>query len=432
MVKYKVPQLSLLITSLFVILLLINMKFFGFLPEESLNGIADSVNRTGEVIIVGLIILLLLFKSPVVKLDYWTKYILFVLGSILVCGIYSVVIYNQSFFDIYVMENCMLLLFIIPIFTNNEPLFEKILKVIVVFAMVNVFISCLQSVLYNNFGIIFLQGIERTVLRNNLLRYGNAASYAPLLAIFLIGDYKKAIEFIPKMVRVVFLFLSIYCIVFVNQTRGTTIAALCAVFGMLLFKNRGSKKRIFTLIALAISVVVVMNMPQFQYIFNSILSDSSKYAAETHNVNVRIENIFYRLSFFEKNPIFGMGIIRPITFPLVNIARGPSGLFYADDVGIFDTIASFGIFGVLMIFLIWKRWWKSISHLYQSKKVYKNVWILGLIIYYLISSVSIGYFAPDMIICFSIAIAAIEIQVHSIQNTFLTAEQGCKKGLSNR
>ncbi|WP_195985500.1 O-antigen ligase family protein [Clostridium sp. D33t1_170424_F3] len=424
MVKYKVPQLSFLITSLFVVLLFINMKFFGFLPAESLNGIADSVNRTGEVIIVGLVILLLLFKSTVIKLDYWTKFIVFVLVSILVCGLYSVVAYNQSFFDIYVMENCMLLLFIIPIFTNNEPLFEKILKVIVVFAMVNVFISCLQSVLYNNFGIIFLQGIERTVLRNNLLRYGNAASYAPLLAIFLIGDYKKATEFIPKTVRLIFLFLSIYCIVFVNQTRGTTIAVLCAVFGMLLFKNRGNKKRIFTLIALALSIVVVMNIPQFQYIFNSILSDNSKYAAEAHNVNIRIENIFYRLSFFEKNPIFGMGIIRPITSPLVHIARGPSGLYYADDVGIFDTIASFGIFGNLMIFLVWKRWWRSILKLRQNKKLYENVWILGLIIYYLISSVSIGYFAPDMIICFSIAIASIEIQVQSVQNTFLDKQKG--------
>lgn len=424
MVKYKVPQLSFLITSLFVVLLCINMKFFGFLPAESLNGIADSVNRTGEVILVGLIVLLLLYKSTVIKLDYWTKFIVFVLGSILICGIYSVIAYNQSFFDIYVMENCMLLLLIIPIFTNNEPLFDKIIKIIIVFAMINVFISCLQSVLYNNFGFIFLQGIERTILRNDLLRYGNAASYAPLLAVFLIGDYKKATEFIPKTVRIVFLFLSIYCIVFVNQTRGTTIAALCAVFGMLLFKNKGNKRRVFTLIALALSVVVVMNMPQFQYIFNSILSDSSQYAAETHNVNVRIENIFYRLSFFEKNPVFGMGIIRPITSTLEKISRGPSGLYYADDVGVFDTIASFGVFGILMIFLVWKRWWKSILKLHQSKKIYENVWIIGLIIYYLISSVSIGYFAPDMIICFSIAIASIEIQVQSVQNTVLHRQEG--------
>lgn len=424
MVKYKVPQLSFLITSLFVVLLCINMKFFGFLPAESLNGIADSVNRTGEVILVGLIVLLLLYKSTVIKLDYWTKFIVFVLGSILICGIYSVIAYNQSFFDIYVMENCMLLLLIIPIFTNNEPLFDKIIKIIIVFAMINVFISCLQSVLYNNFGFIFLQGIERTILRNDLLRYGNAASYAPLLAVFLIGDYKKATEFIPKTVRIVFLFLSIYCIVFVNQTRGTTIAALCAVFGMLLFKNKGNKKRVFTLIALALSVVVVMNMPQFQYIFNSILSDSSQYAAETHNVNVRIENIFYRLSFFEKNPVFGMGIIRPITSTLEKISRGPSGLYYADDVGIFDTIASFGVFGILMIFLVWKRWWKSILKLHQSKKIYENIWIIGLIIYYLISSVSIGYFAPDMIICFSIAIASIEIQVQSVQNIILHRQEG--------
>lgn len=424
MVKYKVPQLSFLITSLFVVLLCINMKFFGFLPAESLNGIADSVNRTGEVILVGLIVLLLLYKSTVIKLDYWTKFIVFVLGSILICGIYSVIAYNQSFFDIYVMENCMLLLLIIPIFTNNEPLFDKIIKIIIVFAMINVFISCLQSVLYNNFGFIFLQGIERTILRNDLLRYGNAASYAPLLAVFLIGDYKKATEFIPKTVRIVFLFLSIYCIVFVNQTRGTTIAALCAVFGMLLFKNKGNKKRVFTLIALGLSVVVVMNMPQFQYIFNSILSDSSQYAAETHNVNVRIENIFYRLSFFEKNPVFGMGIIRPITSTLEKISRGPSGLYYADDVGIFDTIASFGVFGILMIFLVWKRWWKSILKLHQSKKIYENVWIIGLIIYYLISSVSIGYFVPDVIICFSIAIASIEIQVQSVQNTVLHRQEG--------
>ena len=413
MIIIKPQNSSFIVTLLFGILLIINMKFFGFVSVENMSGIANSVNRTGEVVIVFLILFCCLTKTTKIKLDYWSKYFVFVILSIFICGSYGIIAYNQSIFDIYVMQNCMFLLILIPIFTQNNQIFYTVIRIMMIFAVINIIVTCIQSFLYNTSGIVFLSNIERTIMRNGLLRYGNATSYAPLIVIFIIGNYKKGTNFLPPVLKIIFLLLSLYSIIFVNQTRGIIIAVLGSLFVMLLFKNKGNKKRIFTLIGLLIAVIIVVNTSQFQYIFNSIFSDSSQFAAETHNVNIRMENIIYRLSYFLKNPVFGLGIIRPITPQLISIDRGPMGLFYADDVGIFETMGAFGLFGIIMIIAIWKRWYKSILIILKNRNLDKNIWIIGLFTYYLLSSVSIGYFAADRIICFTIAVAAIEIEIFS-------------------
>lgn len=416
MAIYKIKSEGILIKLLFSLLILLNMNFLGFLSSESLSGLANSVNRTGEVALLIGIVMICLVKTQQIRLTYWTKYAFFVMVSILICGFYSIIVYSQTMFDIYVMVNCMLLLFVIPLLCNHRDLFYQLLKIVVIFAMLNVAVTCLQSLLYNVSGIVFVQNIESVTIRNGLIRYSNSAGYTPFLLIFLLGNHRMAREY-PKFIRIVSVFLCLYAIVFVNQTRGVILPVFASIFVMMLFRYRDSRKKFFTVIGLGVAIIILASIPQFQFIFQSIFSESSQYASETHTVGIRIENILYRLSFFGKNPIFSMGVIRPLTSELISVSRGASGLYFYEDVGIFDTIASFGVFGVAMILLIWKRWWQSIVTLYRQNRLRERIWVLGMIVYYLLSGFSINYFEASRVLVFSIVVAAIEIEANEKTRT---------------
>ena len=194
MAIYKIKSEGILIKLLFSLLILLNMNFLGFLSSESLSGLANSVNRTGEVALLIGIVMICLVKTQQIRLTYWTKYAFFVMVSILICGFYSIIVYSQTMFDIYVMVNCMLLLFVIPLLCNHRDLFYQLLKIVVIFAMLNVAVTCLQSLLYNVSGIVFVQNIESVTIRNGLIRYSNSAGYTPFLLIFMLGNHRIARE----------------------------------------------------------------------------------------------------------------------------------------------------------------------------------------------------------------------------------------------
>lgn len=396
---------------IFIFLILLNLNFFGLVSPSFYSSFCSDLNRTGEIILIVLLICVQSYHGGQLrlpKIPFWSRYIGFVFFSILICGLYSIFRYNESLYDIYVMENCMITLLLIYALYNNFTSDKSFMKILLYMVIICIIVECFQSIVYNSFGIIFVRNLEVARLRNSLLRYGNSSAYLPIYMLLVFGGSKLVEELLPKVIRIVGVLLGLYALVFVEQTRVAILAFFVSAVLTILIKRQKFDQKCVVILALMVVMLWGYRLPQVQYIIQSLLPNSNEYISDQITISVRQENIAYRLGFIRDNPLFGMGIIRALSSELKSIAYGPQGLYFSSDVGVIDTFVSFGIFGIIMIVAIWVKWFKKVIFLVKNRLIGYNAWYIGVVVYYLITSLTLGYFATSFIMCFVITNAILD------------------------
>jgi hypothetical protein len=397
---------------LFALILLLDLQFLGLVSPQLYNSFNNDLNRIGQGI---LLICMFFLRDKNYQLnknsqkDFWNTYLLFVIAAIFICGMVSMVRYNESFYDIFVMTNFMVLLLLIMQMKENFSQGHDYIKILYYIMAVDILLIILQSLAYNQLGIIFVKNLSSNTigLRNGLLRYSNGAPFIPIVSLLVFGGCKEVKDNVPKLIRLFVAVGSIYVLIICVQTRSSIIAYMIALAVTLLIKREKFDKKCVIILVGIVAFVLIMQTPQMVYLYDSIFSDDRTFASEQISILVRQENIAYRLSFFKNNPLFGMGIIRGLG-KLKRIALGPNMLYYSSDVGIFDTIASYGVFGIIMIAAIWWHWIKKLYMMFKNKQIGQNSWYIGIVFYYLLSSYTLGYFMPGRIACFAITCAILD------------------------
>lgn len=397
---------------LLVGIIFLDLNCFGLIAPSLYSGLCNDLNRTGQVVMVFLVILTL--GATMRKKSFWTIYIGFFFVTIFLCGAFSIIEYNQSFYDIYVMSNFYLLILLIPALDGKIDS-AKVLKMVMVMIAISMMIDIIQSVVYSVSGTIFVKNLDPESLqfRNNILRHSNSGVYPSVFALFILGREKTLGQLFKLRFRVLFVVMAVIVIVFCAQTRSTLFAFIAAAIVTLLLRRETLDAKCITIIVLVIFLGIALQNPQIQFMLETVIDTTSK---EYGTITVRNENIAYRMSFFNKNIFFGMGIIRGLG-DLKAIALGPKGLYFSSDVGVFDTIASFGVFGVILILALYFHWFSTIKKLIIGQLASQYAWYIGIVVFFVISGVTIGYFATTTIVCFSL--------------TSYFQSELCEKGLHN-
>lgn len=229
----------------------------------------------------------------------------------------------------------------------------------------------IQSYLAGNFGKIFF-GSYSTVDKNNLMtlssdivgfvRLPSASDFVFFASMLLV------ITFLVKKISIknkfTILFINIFFLFIVSQTRTYVLIILVLIFGVVLIKVSSEFKR-FSIVVLLFGVIGGVFFSLYLVEQMGFITTGDRSASYT----VRLDAIRYYLSQFANNGVFAIGFAHDPEFLLLNhgysLTYGRS-IYYMDDIGIIGFLAVFGKLGIAWIIIFLSELLKQI--LYASNR----------------------------------------------------------------
>lgn len=140
--------------------------------------------------------------------------------------------------------------------------------------------------------------------------------------------------------------LGIFCLLFVQQTRGYTLAVFAALAVITLFLNENSNKKLRSAIIIALVVVYAASTGVVTDFFSTFNESSDMGGSTTYRL-LAIEYYWHK---FLDNPIFG-GVGFAAEEFYYGLVHSASGRCYIDDVGIFGSLAMYGLLIIVLYFI---------------------------------------------------------------------------------
>lgn len=232
----------------------------------------------------------------------------------------------------------------------------------------------IQSYLAGKFGKIVF-GSYSTVDKNNLItlssdivgfvRLPSASDFVFFASMLLV------ITFLFKKISIknkfTILFVNIFFLFIVSQTRTYVLIILVLIFGVVLIKVSSEFKQ-FSIVVLLFGVIGGVFFSLYLVEQMGFITTGGRSASYT----VRLDAIQYYLSQFSNNGIFAIGFAHDPEFLLLNhgysLAYGRS-IYYMDDIGIIGFLAVFGKLGILWLIVFLSELLKQILHAGNKKIV---------------------------------------------------------------
>lgn len=213
-----------------------------------------------------------------------------------------------------------------------------------------------------------------------------------------------------KGFSIVQLSLGLFCLVFVQQTRGYIIAV---VFGFLSIIALG-KKKTSTKIKEIILIIVLLLFIINNGILGKFLESFDLHSSRGGSTKARLYAIGYYIECFMRNPMFGNGFAGTQYYNYVE--HGPQGIAYYNDVGIFGLIAQTGICSITLYIMPVVHMIKT-SYVIYKKEADKKIafFSVGLMSYIIASSGTLIITDSGRAIFFPIVMAYLEY--HKIKCT---------------
>lgn len=333
--KKKILQFFIILTLLSVI------RFFYVLPLPSI--LAGYYSNLYLFTIVSMLTICIYFLLYKVKMySYGLEIILFFL-ILLINAIFMISFYNYSWFKVVGNLSYFIILADYFPFMKYIEIYgvKKFIKIIETISLILGIILISQEIIYYLTGHIFL---KITVPANFSGRfYGVSEGFIRISVILSAYSIINSDFKIKNSLSWLNLISSISCIIFVDQSRIYLVSVVAASLIMiaLKFRSKLSLRKIFIVI---LSVVgVVLAAMSIRTTLNDPL-DGSNFA--------RRDAISYYLLQMQRHVFTGLGVIVPGQDSwYFNFLRGPQGIYYYTDIGIFGIYASLGIFGA-----IWYIW----------------------------------------------------------------------------
>ena len=389
------------ISWLLIFIVLLNLDF--------LHIIKMPFNLTVRIYVSAILsfLLICIVSAKNLKLSYHYKtfvrhYLLYVLIVQTIICIYSMYTYNETAKDM-LMCTCsyisLWLFYVIILIFENEG-FEFLLNRICTFQFINAGIILVHSLIYNYTGISIF-AIEPTSFNYGRLRVGLGA----LSGLFFCYMFYKVLKGYNTVNSIIYIVITLIATFYSETSRASELAIVCSLIIMWVSNKANSTKKIIKYEILIVGIIICFNCGVFNSILNNFSIDTNV-NAKAGSTLARYEAIEYFSSITDKNPLIGMGWVRPYTPRLTTIWSGPKHSAYFDDLGFLGQFFRLGILGAMIYLLLIIRMIHIILRVRQENE--KRVLLIGILSYVLFTMVSLNCFDGQRIFAVPFYMAVFE------------------------
>ncbi|MGP6146516.1 O-antigen ligase family protein [Jeotgalibaca sp. A122] len=417
----KFKKMNLTLSQIMVLgALIIELQFFYIFPLPKIFWIGNnSDNKTYILIILYMALLLMLLKKSFkIKITKKNKFLAIYLIIQIILSILlmyrSMKIYNQSAFDLLMAADYLMMPVTACVFIKamkDKVGFEKMMSIVFSMLLFIQIIIFLQGVSYSLIGVIPFKGMSSTGLPR--FRYGRIR--AEWSSINFIGFTYSVSELwhhhkeITSKKKVYWMLgLSAINLIVFCQTRAILIASLLSCMAMLVLSSSRSKKKwMMMIVAVVCSVLLISGGALSNFIssfdINGDLGGST---------SVRLHEIEYYWMAFKNNPIFGLGLVRPIRPDLKLVYGGLAG-GTPTDVGLLGLAAETGLIGILLFVILLLRFFYIIKKIW--KKSTYSLFLVGIISYIVATLPSLIVTNITRIVALPLCIAIFESVYYNVK-----------------
>lgn len=337
------------------------------------------------------------------KYTFLNFYVSFFFLCILVSYIYTILNgYNDFTGATKYLSYYMIVFLIYPIIhlSNRYDCFIDMVKALCLIVIILMIIKGINCILYDATGIILFEGLIRTA-RNG---HTNAAfnGIEPLVPLFEFYIFLNSNRRKKKRRAFVLFFISLFYIIWFIGARMLILAVLLGCVTIYMSHKKTSMKRMLSYFVLMIGIVVMVNTSYFDDMFKTIMTvfDSS-YVANRSTAAIRVMEIVAvapRL----RGKLFGIGM----AFYGSAYYSSIFSIGSHDDLGILGTYFFFGVLAIPMIGLLLFR---MVQITYKLRNYFGHELRLGLLIYFLITCVSVSLFDANRVCLLPFLIGFYEI-----------------------
>lgn len=363
-------KISKLIYWLFIVVLLINCRFFYMFYVNPLYGLLITL---ATVAIIWFVESKhnhqkspndYFLKLPFIRKTCIVTVIIFAVFLVLSKIRYSSQSFMQTFAGETAQYTVLLVLLAYPLMkiSNQKGGIKWIFDLMNIFAAILYVLALAQFVMYNINGRVFLPyysnstelNILRGSLRISLSWFGNFM----IIYNFYMFYREKQRSSSSGLIHCLLFVLGLIDCLLVERVRGVTwVITACIIYVALSDRNtaRGFWKKIIALIVVAIGLFGTD-------IASNFISSMSIYAERGYSTTARLYSIDYYWNVFKGNPMFGFGFADGSVY--YSLVHG-NGMASISDIGIFGQMAKYGIF-VIPIYVY--PLIRAIVKIYQTKK----------------------------------------------------------------
>lgn len=394
---------------LITFLVLFDCDFFAFLPFSFLT-----LTSFKTVVILGFSLLLLLntfinkmIRETIRPYSGYAVLFMIVLAIILILqGFYSYTAYSQSVVDVIYAASIafsrILLIFPIIYLLCRPDGFTKFMNSLSIITVVILLIRTLRALVYNTFGYDLLPYLEESIrndrIRQDLLPIGGIV-FIYVCYRFLTSKKNTSHQIIFFAVLFLFAFYEYYT----NMTRMYVITFFVTFIMMLITKKRPVNKEIVLLSCLLLFFILLIASGALTQFWNTFSTEG-----ENANSTISRQNtINYFNQIVKEQPIFGLGLLIP-KGENIYIFFGPNRSAYLDDIGIINLYYHYGIFGIIIVAMVFGRMLFIAFRLYFCHEYDKRIFLIGSLTYLILTSISLSAFDSQRMLSLIILWAVFE------------------------
>ena len=346
----KKTEIYKLIIPLFV---LFETRFFYLFSVGKLdNFISYKVKIFTSLYVIAIFFISLIINKKI-KFDKISVWCMLFCVYIIFEGARNISTYNLSFYRFFFACHGYFFILLYPaltIYSDKKKLYNYLINTLTIVSMVLSIIFLIQAFVYNRYQLSFLYLSEYKLFQNvDIRKYGIRMTAPGTIIIFsslisfgqILGEKKKKLH-ITNFI------LGIAYIIFVCQTRMTTLAIILTLLLICFFKftkNRFGKIKVFGIFLIAIIVL-----------FGPYLIDNIFESDEDASVVARVYAVKHYTKLFLKNPLCGIGLLPDDKedYTTNKILRGSRGIAHITDVGYVAYTCLLGIIGILFLIMLIK------------------------------------------------------------------------------
>lgn len=344
------------------------------------------------------------YKRVLSHYRFAKRYVVFVFLCTLLVMLLSAFEYRaQGLRETYISGHQLFIIILVPVYLFSFEYrngYHKILKWLLIYAYAWSLITLLQSVLYMVSGYQFLAGINYEwsgFLSIKLLRI----SLIAIPNVMLVYVISELLQKKYTIWNTLYFVLASFCVLFVQQTRAYIAAIALAGIAMFAIRSHNSLKFLRNIIVLVILLLLLFRTDYVQ----SILQSFSDTGVKGGSSLARSYAYGYYLQCFFNNPLYGNGFTSSVRYPEIQHGNGAA---YYSDCGVVGLIAQMGIFGVLICGIYLWRMISIVWYLKKKKCLQKNLLVVGLTVYTIMTSFTLAYTTPALSMMFPLCLAWIE------------------------
>ena len=403
-----------IVTYILLLILLLEIKFFYIisLPQE-LSGF-NTYNNKVLILILMLIGLIIFFIDGLkfgLKKRLFNKEVigLLIIYLIQVCS--SCFVYNQGFIEVIKASYYFfipLLYYLLISFLDDEKKYRKLFRIIILFSSILSFLFIIQSIAYEEFGIIFLK-LEKLsgsifFIRNNRIRLIQPAL---IISFSLILSWAELIKLEKKNDKLLYVYNIIFGLIYlilVCQTRMLTLSVITSMLAILLLKRKSNIKQLTVIIFIINLFLFIYNINFTKNFIQSF--DATDFAWSMH---ARTEALNYYIEKIINNPIIPIGLLNEANnLERFYIIHGKQGYLYESDVGIVGLAVTLGVVGLVWFILLIIKLFRIIIYVYRKKKLNEYIELVGIITFVIINVITLIITDIERIICLPVILAIFE------------------------